>query len=720
MPSQTLRHWSGRADSPEFLSFVRQLVEDQGEVEKTSLDQLVTEISKVFVGFSRLPTRAKFQAAAKALTLVQSVEQNVNTEVYRAAGCARLPSKVGSRIPDGNHFVISVQESSRETTASVKRHRQVDPNMPHTPPRAPLSRSSFLTARPKQRYEDIGGIESILSHIRELVEWPLRYTELYKLLGVDPPRGVLLHGPPGCGKTLLANAIAGELGVPFLRLSAPELIAGISGESEQRVRSLFDEAKSLAPSLIFIDEIDAVTSRRETSSREMQNRVIAQLLSCLDSISLQETGDRLVIVIGATNRAEALDPALRRAGRFDREIEIGAPDEEAREKILRNVTRRMLLSEDFNFRTIARRTAGYVGADLAALATEAASTAIRRIGNDLLPTDTTVNGAASVDFANISMLRITIDDFLVAIGKVQPSALREGFATVPDVSWEDIGALDDIREELEMAVIEPLREPEKFARFGIGISAGVLLYGPPGCGKTLLAKAVANESGANFISVKGPELLDKYVGESERAVRRLFQRARSSAPCVIFFDELDALAPRRAFGSFGASASADNDAGGSNASERLVNQLLTELDGMNPRRQVFVIAATNRPDLIDAAMLRPGRFDKLLYVPLPDETGRHAILQTGLRGMPLDSRVDLRAVSGATKGFSGADIAALIREAAVRALRSEAPAIGAEHFRKALENIFPSVSPGDAARYDSMRQNLRRARGHVNENIFTI
>jgi ribosome biogenesis ATPase len=717
MPNNNRRQWLGSVGNRRFLEFVENWKRKTSDDGVECLDKLVVELSETFAGFRRLPRRSQYHAATEALlhaslrSATPAPEDSVSD--LRNSGTEPKGQSLVSRTEEGKDVFLC----EKGAATAAKRTRYNIPSRAPVPPQLSHSKSSFLTSRPNQRFSDVGGIENAIELIRELVEWPLRHVQLYTHLGVDPPRGILLHGPSGCGKTLLANAVAGELGVPFLKISAPELVAGLSGESEQRVRALFEEAKYLAPSLIFIDEIDAITSRRDTSNREMLHRILAQLLTCLDSISLDLTENRPIVVIGATNRPEALDPALRRAGRFDREIELGAPDEEAREKILCSVTRRMRLSRDFIFKNIARRTAGYVGADLAALATEAAAAAIRRIGHEIPADSLAATNVAELDTTQLDMLFVSMDDFAVALGRVQPSALREGFSTVPDVSWDDVGALDDLRKELENAVIEPLREPEKYARFGIGISAGVLLYGPPGCGKTLLAKAVANESGANFICVKGPELLDKYVGESERAVRRLFQRARASAPCVIFFDELDALAPRRAYGGYSVSTGSENDAIGSNASERLVNQLLTELDGIHPRKQVFVIGATNRPDLIDAAMLRPGRFDKLLYVPLPDEVGRRSILEAATRKVPLDPLANLDCVAAATQGFSGADLTALVREAAVWALRSNAPTITEENFQAALRNVLPSVSPRDAALYSSMQQNLRRARGHVRENI---
>lgn len=557
---------------------------------------------------------------------------------------------------------------------------------------------------PTARYSDLGGIESILEEIKDLVERPFRNPELYQHLGVDPPRGILLHGAPGSGKTSLAMAIAGELQVPLLKVSAPELVSGMSGESEGRIRELFDQARASAPCLLFLDEIDAITPKRETAQREMERRIVAQLLTCMDDLS-RSTAQ--IMVIGATNRPDSLDPALRRAGRFDRELQLGIPNEAARLKILQVVCARMRLaaftteqSTESLLKDIARNTPGYVGADIKALTQEAANVAIRRIVQTGVPLD---DPQASIAAA----------DFRIAMDKIQPSATREGFAVVPDTRWEDIGALQYVRDELRMAVVEPIRHAEKFEAVGITAPAGVLLWGPPGCGKTLLAKAVANESHSNFISVKGPELLNKYVGESERAVRQVFERARQSAPCVVFFDELDALCPRR---------SDESDS----ATSRVVNQLLTEMDGLEGRRQVFILAATNRPDIIDPAMTRPGRLDKLLYVNLPTPPERAEILSAISRKTPWAADVDLASIAldARCNTFSGADLAALVREAALAAVResiemdmafkadpthqmqldSSVLSVSAIHIEAAFTRVSPSVSSSDLASYEALHR----------------
>ncbi|XP_027967449.1 nuclear valosin-containing protein-like isoform X3 [Eumetopias jubatus] len=521
----------------------------------------------------------------------------------------------------------------------------------------------------KVKFEDVGGNDTTLKEVCKMLIH-MRHPEVYHHLGATPPRGVLLHGPPGCGKTLLAHAVAGELDLPILKVAATEIVSGVSGESEQKLRELFEQAVSNAPCVLFIDEIDAITPKREVASKDMERRIVAQLLTCMDDLNTMATMAR-VLVIGATNRPDALDPALRRAGRFDREICLGIPDEASRERILRTLCRKLRLPESFPFRHLARLTPGFVGADLMALCREAAMGTVSRVLT-VLPPDPVTAGLPSgrgledrmgaepaagspalpvqeelqrllellrshepLSEEQLQGLCIEWGDFTAALASVQPSAKREGFVTVPNVTWADIGALEDIREELTMAILAPVRNPDQFRALGLVTPAGVLLAGPPGCGKTLLAKAVANESGLNFISVKGPELLNMYVGESERAVRQVFQRARSSAPCVIFFDEVDALCPRRS----------DRETG---ASVRVVNQLLTEMDGLEARQAVFIMAATNRPDIIDPAILRPGRLDKTLFVGLPPPADRLAILKTitknGTRP-PLGADVNLEALA---------------------------------------------------------------------------
>ncbi|EPX74420.1 AAA family ATPase Rix7 [Schizosaccharomyces octosporus yFS286] len=606
--------------------------------------------------------------------------------------------------------------------------------------------------------KDVGGLDECITELLETVAMPIKHPEVYQHTGIQPPRGVLLHGPPGCGKTMLANALAAELGVPFLSISAPSIVSGMSGESEKKVRDVFEEAKLLAPCLMFIDEIDAVTPKRESAQREMERRIVAQFLTCLDELSFENTGGKPVLVIGATNRPDSLDSALRRAGRFDREICLTVPNEESRERILRTMAKGLRLSGNFDFRQLAKQTPGYVGADLKALTSAAGVIAIKRIFNELtaLKKDAEDPNAMQTDQEEITLdmdsaddnnedmhmsviqrylnthpdpltpeelepLAIGPHDFVEALSKVQPSSKREGFATVPDITWSEVGALKSIRVELQMAIVQPIKRPELYKSVGITAPCGVLLWGPPGCGKTLLAKAVANESKANFISIRGPELLNKYVGESERAVRQVFARARASSPCVIFFDELDAMVPKR-------------DDSLSEASSRVVNTLLTELDGLNDRASVYVIAATNRPDIIDAAMLRPGRLDKTLLVDLPDAHERVEILKTITKTTPLDSDINLELIGRDERcsSFSGADLAALVREAAVTALRSavfqdiasnepemtqhtaNAPIrVTMADFDLAFKNIRPSVSDRDRQKYQRLAKRWSSASQEV-------
>lgn len=579
---------------------------------------------------------------------------------------------------------------------------------------APTFDATKLIEYPTMRYSDFGGMDATISDIKEVIERPFKHPEIYEHLGVDVPRGVLLFGPPGCGKTCLALAVAGELGVPLFKISAPEIVSGMSGESEAKIRELFETAVRMGPSLIFIDEIDAITPKRENAQREMERRIVAQLLTSMDDLNHLSRGSNHVMVIGATNRPDSLDPALRRAGRFDREIKLSIPTENAREQILRSLAAKLRIDENVEWKDLARKTPGYVGADLKALTGEAAAVAINRLfctrTNSAMDISDSSPSTATVAFSGEELEGFSIEarDFMEALPRVQPSAKREGFAVVPNTTWNDIGALSYVREELRLAVVEPIRHPDLFASVGITAPAGVLLYGPPGCGKTLLAKAVANESHSNFISVKGPELLNKYVGESERAVRQVFERAAASAPCVIFFDEIDALCPRRA-----------QDSGSDSSSSRIVNQLLTEMDGLEGRRQVYILAATNRPDILDPALTRPGRLDKALYVRLPSPEERSEILKTCGRKTPWHPSVDLEAVGRDPRadGFSGADLAALIREsslAAIRALISNSntasistisapPLVTTDHIDFAFSKVKRSVSLADEKVYNSLR-----------------
>lgn len=722
-------------------------------------------------------------------------------------------------------------------------------------------------------FKNVGGLNKTLEEVCKLL-LHIKHPELYRTIGITPPRGFLLHGPPGCGKTLLANAIAGELEVPLLKVAAPELVAGVSGESEERIRELFEKAVASAPCVLFIDEIDAITPNRQNAQKEMERRIVAQLLSCLDDLNASECCDK-ILVIGATNRPDSIDPALRRSGRFDREICLGIPDVHARAHILKVMTSHLKLSDSFDFESLAKYTPGYVGADLLALTREAAMVAVNRKFYDIkearkleeainlqkelekkkleaeaaaaeaaaavasitdskndpeiivddeskdatpivaadaaqndnnpvvviddepkasseavssvitassaentvadssvatpteLPLTVVSNGESKISITEDELLEteqmpidtntdanpdsavaegvenvtilgnttvnkspleelihwlhdkkpinpnqlesicITMEDFAAALKAVQPSAKREGFVTVPDTTWDDVGSLRDIREELQMAILAPVRHSEQFKALGINVPTGVLLCGPPGCGKTLLAKAIANEAGINFISVKGPELLNMYVGESERAVRVCFERARNSAPCVIFFDELDALCPKR------------SDTREGSATMRVVNQLLTEMDGIEGRQGVFLLAASNRPDIIDSAVLRPGRLDKILFVGLPSATDRVDVLRAITKNGTcprLAPDVDLEVIgsSDEVQGYTGADLAALVREASVTALKEfmlrgvdaqqQPLMVTTDHFKQAVGKIRPSVSEKDQKHYEKLRR----------------
>jgi len=541
---------------------------------------------------------------------------------------------------------------------------------------------------PRVTWEDIGDLEEAKTRLREIVELPMRHPELFRHLGIEPPKGVLLYGPPGVGKTLLAKALANEVGAYFIAINGPEIMSKFYGESEQRLREIFEEARKNAPAIIFIDEIDAIAPKREEVVGEVEKRVVAQLLTLMDGLA--ERGR--VIVIGATNRPDALDPALRRPGRFDREIEIPPPDKKARREILAVHTRSVPLDDDVNLDKIAEMTHGYTGADLAALVKEAAMNALRRF-----LAEKNVDLSKPIPSDLLRTLKVSMNDFIQAMNMVHPSLLREVFVEVPEVRWSDIGGLEDVKQQLREAVEWPLKYQDIFERMGIRPPKGILLYGPPGVGKTLLAKAAATESGANFIAVNGPEILSKWVGESERAIREIFRRARMVAPAIIFLDEIDSIVPARG---------SRVDSG---VTDRIVNQLLTEMDGIKPLRGVVVIAATNRPDLLDPALLRPGRFDRIIKVPPPDRKARLEILKIHTRRVPLASDVDLEKLADMTNGFTGADLEALVREAVMLALREklEAREVSMKYFLEALKVVKPSLSEDVMEKYQSIEKTLR-------------
>lgn len=696
----------------------------------------------------------------KSLMIVQDTnDMNKNiTSKWSTVSLSSVASEQDKENETTANSEINGKKRSKESTSKAKRQKVKEDRNP-----------------PTSNLESLGGMDDVIAQLMELIGLPILHPEIYLSTGVEPPRGVLLHGPPGCGKTSIANALAGELQVPFISISAPSVVSGMSGESEKKIRELFDEAKALAPCLMFFDEIDAITPKRDGGAqREMERRIVAQLLTSMDELSMEKTGGKPVIVIGATNRPDSLDAALRRAGRFDREICLNVPNEVSRLHILKKMSQHMRVNGEIDFAQLAKLTPGFVGADLKALSTAAGTCAIKRIfqsyatlspGKKLTSSDdmdvdlnstsqennsdddvsklrNTANIIDPLPLSTIqkfiesfpeplseeqlSNLSIKYEDFLKALPTIQPTAKREGFATVPDVTWANVGALGKIRIELNMAIVQPIKRPELYEKVGISAPAGVLLWGPPGCGKTLLAKAVANESRANFISIKGPELLNKYVGESERAIRQVFTRARASVPCVIFFDELDALVPRR-------------DTSLSESSSRVVNTLLTELDGLNDRRGIFVIGATNRPDMIDPAMLRPGRLDKTLFIELPSYEEKVDIIKTLTKanGTPLASDIDLAkiVIDERCKNYSGADLAALVRESSVLALKrsffktdeiqsvasndldkefedlsvgvsSENVIVTVADFNAALRKIKPSVSDKDRLKYDRLNKKM--------------
>lgn len=541
---------------------------------------------------------------------------------------------------------------------------------------------------PNVTYEDIGGLGKELVKIREMVELPMKSPELFKRLGITPPKGVLLHGPPGTGKTLLAKAVANESGASFKVINGPEIMSKFYGESEQKLREAFEEAEKNAPSIIFIDELDSIAPKRADVTGEVERRVVAQLLALMDGLAARGQ----VIVFGATNRVDDVDEALRRPGRFDREIEIGVPDVAGRLEILQIHTRAMPIEEEVDLPSLAAKTHGFVGADLSALAREAAMQTLRRA----LPHIDPETGDIPADI--LSTLFVTQDDFDLALNDVSPSALREVLVERPNVSWDDVGGLAKVKLQLQEAVEAPIKRPEVFREMGIRPPKGVLLFGPPGTGKTLLAKAVATESEANFISVRGPEIFNKYVGESEKAVREIFKKARQTAPCVLFFDEIDAI-----LGSRGR----NDDTG---VSQRIVNQFLAELDGMQTLQNVLVIGATNRADILDPAVLRPGRFDGVVFVPPPDYDARVEIFQVHTRRMPLDSGVDIEKLAELTEGYSGADIEGLIREAAMAAVRVDwkPKPVEMRHFEEALQEVRPSISPEDIKRFLSLADRVMK------------
>ncbi|KAL6243028.1 Ribosome biogenesis ATPase rix7 [Rhinocladiella similis] len=756
----------------EVYQVVRKILDERSQYgdsdTRLSFSTIYDDIKRSNSSLNRKPKKLLEDSIERVLDTIQQDAKDDSDEFMPAetpAEAQRL--KVSSGL---NRSIVGAWSKSSEGLQSPKRGTDSDGTPMETTTSKRLTNGEPPAKRRKARdaprltidhsaptyinLASLGGVDNVIQQFEDLLVLPMTRPEIYTSSKVQPPRGVLIHGPPGCGKTMIANAFAAELGVNFISISAPSIVSGMSGESEKALREHFEEAKHCAPCLVFIDEIDAITPKRESAQREMEKRIVAQLLTCMDDLALEKTDGKPVIVLAATNRPDALDPALRRGGRFDKEINMTVPSEPVREQILRALTRETNLSSDVDFSFLAKRTPGFVGADLNDLVSTAGAAAIKRqlhmIKAHAESSSMAVDTPADHPDSNISpvlaslrrlikytsataphhpppappasteatsttgstpntnsngedesVVHVTMTDFLAALPKIQPSALREGFATVPSTTFASIGALSRHISELDMTVISPILTPAKYANLGIAPSSGTLLWGPPGCGKTLLAKACANSSHANFISVKGPELLNKYVGESERAVRQVFARARSSVPVIIFFDELDALAPRR-------------DGTSSEASARVTNTLLAELDGVGSERDgIYVIAATNRPDMIDPAMLRPGRLETLLFVGLPDAEGRVDILRTLCRKIPnfaFDD--DVAAIARLCEGFSGADLKALLQRAGLMAI-SRCTALGlppeeitltTADFERAMAEVRPSVGVDDYERYTLLQK----------------
>ncbi|MDL0128668.1 CDC48 family AAA ATPase [Halobacterium salinarum] len=643
-------------------------IDDRVEVEKTEVepaDRVTVSLPQNLQIRGDLGSHLREHLVDQAVRAGQTVAFPIGFGMFSGRSGRRIPLRVVDTQPSGTVVVQNTTEI--EIADQSAQEVSVESGEPEN------------TTAPALTYEDIGGLDDELEQVREMIELPMRHPELFGTLGIEPPKGVLLHGPPGTGKTLIAKAVANEIDAHFQTISGPEIMSKYYGESEEQLRDVFEEAEENAPAIVFIDELDSIAPKREDVSGDVERRVVAQLLSLMDG--LEERGQ--LTVIGTTNRVDAVDPALRRPGRFDREIEIGVPDHDGREEILQIHTRGMPLGDGVDLDRYAENTQGFVGADLENLVKESAMHALRRIRPDLdldeeeIPADI------------LDSIEVTENDFKEALRGIEPSALREVFVEVPDVTWDHVGGLDDAKERLQETVQWPLEHADAYEQVALEPAKGVLLYGPPGTGKTLLAKAVANEANSNFISIKGPELFNKYVGESERGVREVFSKARENAPTVVFFDEIDAIASERGQG-----------VGDSNVGERVVSQLLTELDGLEELEDIVVIATTNRPDLIDDALLRPGRLDRHVAVDEPDEAARREIFEIHTEDKPLAEDVDVDELVERTDGYVGADIEAVCREAATVAVREYVRAtasaesanvdeieLSIEHFEQALEEV---------------------------------
>nr|POE54901.1 putative aaa domain-containing protein c16e9.10c [Quercus suber] len=689
-----------------------------------SVDALYTAIQRSNSSLRRKPKKVLHASLERVLDFIdgeRSSAEDSQAEIEEKLAEEKHDVDIMNRSLRANLVGASpVPTSSSATNATAGANGEDAPKKRHMangeplPKRARTEKASVVPPTDVS-LDDLGGMDDVMQQLSELLVRPLLAPEEYAELNVKLPNGVLLHGPPGCGKTMLARAFASTIGVPFVEILGPSIVSGMSGESEKGLRERFEEAKRNAPCLIFMDEIDAITPKRESSQSQMEKRIVTQLLVSMDE--LHRDSSKPVIVLATTNRPDSIDPALRRGGRFDTEINIPVPNEVVRQHILRAQTRSAPIADDVDFARLAKMTAGFVGSDLHDLVNKAGnwqlSNYFKALEAEALATrdDMEVDGKSHLATkaeaikllvtrlrrkdlprpAGFDRKKITMAAFLAVLPGITPSSKREGFATIPDVSWDDIGALQSVRKELEKAIVQSIKTPELYEAIGISAPTGVLLWGPPGCGKTLLAKAVAAESKANFISIKGPELLNKYVGESEAAVRRVFTRARSSVPCVIFFDELDALAPRR-------------DDALSESSARVVNTLLTELDGLSERHGIYVIAATNRPDIIDEAMLRPGRLETPLFVDLPGPAERVEILRTLLRNKPVDAldAVAEFARTDACKGYSGADLSALVRQAGHGAMERQSRRLEMRDFVHASGVV--KVSVGEIQKYYRLKE----------------
>ncbi|MFB6155047.1 MAG: CDC48 family AAA ATPase [Haloferacaceae archaeon] len=665
-------------------------IDDRVEIEKAEVkpaSRVTIALPQRFGIRGNIDSLIRRELGGQAVTQGQTVRLPLGFG-FMSSGNQSIPLKIAGTDPSGtvvvnDSTVVEIAEKPAEQIGEAA--------------------AEGVSEGPSVTYEDIGGLDRELEQVREMIELPMRHPELFKRLGIEPPKGVLLHGPPGTGKTLIAKAVANEIDAHFKTISGPEIMSKYYGESEEQLREVFEEAEENAPAIVFVDELDSIAPKRSEAGGDVERRVVAQLLSLMDG--LDERGE--VVVIGATNRVDAIDPALRRGGRFDREIEIGVPDRDGRKEIMQVHTRNMPLADGVDLDEFADSTHGFVGADIESLAKEAAMNALRRIRPQL------DLEAEEIDAEVLESLVVTPDDFKQAMKGIEPSALREVFVEVPDVTWNQVGGLDDTKERLRETIQWPLEYPDVFEAMDMQAAKGVLLYGPPGTGKTLLAKAVANEADSNFISVKGPELLDKYVGESEKGVREIFSKARENAPTVVFFDEIDSIATERG-----------RHSGDSGVSERMVSQLLTELDGLEDLEDVVVIATTNRPDLIDSALLRPGRLDRHVHVPVPDEDARRAILDVHTRHKPLADDVDLDRIARKTEGYVGADLEAVAREAAMVASREFINSgvkkeeivdsvgnvrITMDHFEQALDEVGPSITEETKQRYEEIEERFQKS-----------